>query len=968
MKCEDFVAVMGYEDLLGEPLPPNPREDARIACLLDAADQQSYARQIRAIGVALKPEIETEVNCFLEKIAREERSAQALRLVHHKDELSREVVLHETEMAKLREIVAALAPKRGRARGVVVESRAHFGGRFLIHHLPAVKDFQALYPGGVWHVRADRLLTLDEPADAPRLADELEGLLREVQDPISGSGSYNPRVLLKSLASQRQLLVVHNLSALPPIEGRPHSAFAVIERLSSLISSELPNTSPVPLLVNEWPRSIRLAADRFNTLKLDPRITSGEARDYFDKMLNHYRGERRMAGEGPLCDELLSNDWPRKKRIDWHYHEIGRLPDPENSGTGERAVTPASVRFRAICLSNARNFSCHDATQGFNRMVGPGLLGKVPEVETINEDIVALLQSGTLTEPEVDALRLISTGVYFFSKGMLERLWVARGDDKRLHAIKIHGSLDFVSHMSGRDDAFVMSQIVRAAIQDEWIQTDSHTRTQWHAAIAHDLAKAFHDDQSLRYGPADPRDEFPVQPPWNDGRILFATEAVRHYVRAFQSHPDGEPDHVHSAHKIYRELGESFDTDRSDDPKPRSLKTLSRATGQYRLKIELLGLLSKNGDAMNPEPALGLNPINVAYYHLEVGKTYAVLLNLQNSQKAFERGLEIVGEDQCLTCARARLMLFSHQITSFLEAGAFKQALAVQLRMRGDIERLKNMGGDPNVLSRERARRIARLAAILTAKSRSAQSIVTGKTFRAWAIQLFRVLCDDEMVPRLQGERALGFLDALIEPAAAELARSSTIDIMEQTEAWILCEQLQSTSLDVGNQFQNLAFETRRARIVRRSAVSTGGPQVAEAILDRVGIALGRFGGSEKEFKEFQIESAATLISLGRPRYALAAYALPARDQLEGTSAEALKRRLQAVIDRASSELDRNSGDAAPFVGAPNYRELYIKTTNGQDPFYSLPLLPPERILAMRLAEIVAHSAESNPSHALGED
>ncbi|MEM9249336.1 MAG: hypothetical protein AAGB05_11655 [Pseudomonadota bacterium] len=925
---------MGYADLLRKHGVPNHLHEGWITKLLSAQDIHGYALTCHSIGWRLKREFEDKVKQILQD---EEQAARATAAVVHVGcdaELPHRAVLHDTEVAALASITAALKADQHDVQAVLITSRVHAGCRFLLQHLHANAAFRTLYPGGVWHVRADLLEGTEEAGEAvaPPRASDLEAALRRIYDDYSKPGDLNLHALLNFLERKRQLLVVHNLSALSAQGGRAHPALALIEDFAALVRRKVCAPNPAPLLVTEWHSTVRLNTEHFEGHELKVKISSDDARAYFWKMFDHYQTRR-----SPDNQELLSNDWPRRKRIEWHYREIGKQSDPETGGPRRRTVTPASVRFRAICLSNAKNFSCHDATQGFDRLIGSDLLNGVPEVETIKEDIIGFMHSGALSASDRDALRLVSTGVYFFTEAMLDRLKDANVGGSQLGQIRLSDRLPFVSYMSERDNAFVLSLMVRAAVQDDWIHSGCATRSEWHAAVASQLHVMSASAKPPALGHTDPLLEFPFSPPWDDARILFAAEAVRHYVRAAQSQPGEAPNHFASAYGVYVDLGETFDPHRPRQNGQKSEKSLSRATGQYRLKLELMGLLSEDGDAEEPAARLNLEPIRAAVYHYEVGTTHALLLNLQPAQDAFAQGLSAVGDDPSPQSARARLLLRSQQIMAYLEAGQIQNAFGVQRLLRDDFRRLE----EGEIRAKERARRVARLAAISAAQGRRARSL-----------RLFRSLYVPGDGAPLHGERALWLINVLIEPEIRQTPNGDILmshpDAEDMTEAWVLCEQLQSLSRDEGYKFQNLAFETRRARIVRRfsgkrsapHASEGGAPRVGEAILERVGLLLGRFGGSEKEFKEFQIESAATLISLDRPRYALAAYALPAWDQLKQTSAELLKKRLQTVMRRARDAIAASSEDRAVAEGEHDYRARYELMSNGLDPFNSLPLLP----------------------------
>ena len=140
-----------------------------------------------------------------------------------------------------------------------------------------------------------------------------------------------------------------------------------------------------------------------------------------------------------------------------------------------------------------------------------------------------------------------------------------------------------------------------------------------------------------------------------------------------------------------------------------------------------------------------------------------------------------------------------------------------------------------------------------------------------------------------------------------------------------------------GLEHERLRVEIRRATICRR----LGYPGVAEAILDQVGLDLGRHGGDELVFREFQLESAETLSTLGRAKYAFAAYAYPSFAWLRHGQATAWVERARASCLRLLDQIATSAGEVLPVLEEHPYWKLSESIDRSlAHPFFSVDLLP----------------------------
>ena len=118
-----------------------------------------------------------------------------------------------------------------------------------------------------------------------------------------------------------------------------------------------------------------------------------------------------------------------------------------------------------------------------------------------------------------------------------------------------------------------------------------------------------------------------------------------------------------------------------------------------------------------------------------------------------------------------------------------------------------------------------------------------------------------------------------------------------------------------------------------------------------MGMSLSGYGGSVITFKEFQIESALTLVAAGRPRYAYAAYARPCFRQVEQTDAVGFRQKAEEACKLALEAVPRFPDEnRQQYITSPFWKACHSNDNLARDPLNSLPLLPTQNELQEMLA------------------
>ena len=346
--------------------------------------------------------------------------------------------------------------------------------------------------------------------------------------------------------------------------------------------------------------------------------------------------------------------------------------------------------------------------------------------------------------------------------------------------------------------------------------------------------------------------------------------------------------------------------------RPISKRTLSRGHGLYGLKYEALCLLSEDGGGHGCPR--GFDEARSAIFFREIGIALTRMLRPAEALAAFRKAKDAASADN-----RAKAYLCAHEVTAHIMLGDMTRA-AFALHEAKEFESDARL--DLKTREQIRGRNEARTAAIEFSEG----NIHT-------AIGIWSGLADAGPAP-LRSDRAVGYIDAVL-ASDAEWER-------DRATVWRATELASAQAYNEELEHERLRLAIRRAAIARR----LGYPSVSEAMLDQVGIDLGRHGGGEVVFREFQFEGAAVLNELKRPRYAFSAYAWPAFTDLRHSDAAPWARRAREICADLLAAMEVEFEEPLPDFAA---HPFWIATENfdlgPEHPFYSMDLLPRKSVV-----------------------
>lgn len=910
-KDEAFLSVFGFhrKESLGADSPNH----AFIRQFVAASRQEDYVDLCIQYGVALLAEHhELGRKRADERRVRERETAARWRsdedaYWHQSNKTTGApkfppVPMHESEVSAISEIFGALTKKTQLSETTVVSAFPHSGIAYALQRLlPECVGFEKYFPGGIYHLHIG---ALDYP-DTSKNKLSKKFLLK---DGNSDQHYVNLEIEVK-IASQLHacgaLLIIHGASSIPD------RASEFIQNLSRALEETSVNqiTKGVSrLLLTSWELGAFSFLNNHNSRHLiyRPSIRPDDATIYFREALAHYRKARGFSlGErtqiGPRAENSIL------KRVDHHYRD-------ESSGFTQH---PSAIRFRAFCASDTTNPSPFDPTQGVWDRTSQRIRAAIPEITECLSDIQSDIRSyaDRGTTHDLTALRVISTGLFFVSQRMLKQLL------KKPHLASKMAGVSFLSQglrskyvnmMSNSrfevkdGQRFTAPLLVRSLVQDDWMRFDPKTRSEVHEAIGDILLEmAINGDESFL------AEELPYAAPWGDWRIVVALEAIRHFSRAANSTTSARAVAItRKALTAYNRFLEE-DVFSSVKAKPNQVPPgkLSRAHGLHSLKYEALCLLSSDG--RGHEAPRGTDALSQTAFFREIGITLIRMLRPKEASLALTRGAsseDVSNVDRCY--------MISHDITARIMLGDLSSA-------SDQLERLRSLNGseaDPFLKELVKRRIEARQAML---------SLMRGR--RQEARSLWETVSEEGLAP-FYGDRAIGYFDAFL--SSPRMLRQN-LHIVD--ELWAKIERASHTAHSFGFEHERLQIELRRASLMRVAGFS----MASEAILDHVGLSLVKHSGAEVLFREFQIESAKTLQSLGRPKYALVAYAWPAYQSLRRKEAIPLRRKAKSTCLSILRSITLTNSEK--FIEPEDSRFWQeIRKTNESNfyPLYSVDLLP----------------------------
>lgn len=905
---EALATALGY---LAKTRAPN-QAGGRVS-FDSISDERHYAFIAKASGLILSDEGEKRAAAYEEKKRRLEqrwRSRTACvkeAAIRTRDDLI-EVPLFSKEEELIRGVFNSLSsspPNGSGSSAMVVCEAPHSGITHLLYRLlKRQEDFQHFYPGGIIHVHMD---ALDQTGEIGRevgnvlFGEPSEQILSAAQNRSVGWSGLIAEELVKS----QRLMIVHGATDAATGSNKTASKFTCgvaqsVEQLTK--KSGGPQVRFTRLLVVVWDRNhFQRLTQNVKTFDFNPEIGSGEeAFAYFSDCVEYYRLLRAKCNPIPTHIKPGNNTM---KRVRLHYSEV--------ASAGFTPI-PASVRFRAFCATDVNASSPFDPTQGVWNRLDDLLRTNVPEIThslgDVQNFVRGLKPAGR--SKEFDAIRLGATALFYLSSEMLENLknlgLTSLSSDELPNVVQ--HSIGNILRLSSDGSRLTIPLLVRALIQDDWMNFDRVNRSSVHKAIANNLE----DKVKGIVQSADGALELPYSLPWKNHQIVYALESVRHYMRAARSADIPEAMSLNEkARRVFDNYLEHGILSITGTPteQERPVGVLSRSFGLDGLKYEALCLLSD--DNYGATAPVGISREERCTFFREVGIALTHLLRPSEAISFFSLAEAESGSDSV-----ERAYIYSHKITALLESGNVAEA-------KSSLDDCKRIEGN------------------LAAGSSARKSLSERISVREAAIHFAQGMLHQvgpEMaklagtgLTTFSGERAIFYIDAHLPPFPGDIKESDEVG-----RVLMILEQARNDSLRKGFEHERIRLDIRRARIFQLLKV----PRVAEPVLERVGIELCSFGGSEMALREFQIASAQTLDLLQRPGYAFSAYAWPAFNGLHKDNVpvrwEAARQLCLHLIERYRTDEKLGNQNDNPF------RERIEEISRGSvHPFFSFDLLPP---------------------------
>jgi hypothetical protein len=846
-----------------------------------------------------------------------------------------EVPLFSKEEVQIKEVFNSLSSPSSTGRGsstVVVCAPPHSGITYLLYRLLRQQQkFRHFYSGGIVHVHMD---ALDQTREIGReVGQVLFGDHTQQIKSVAISKSIGwSRAVAEDLVKNRKLMIVHG--ATNAVTGSDNTASKFIsgvaqavEELTKNLADEVLRCSR--LLVIVWDRNhFQRLGQNGQTFNFNPTIDSGEeAIAYFSDCVEYYRLLRANSNDVPTYIKPGNNTL---KRVRLHYSEDAGV---------EFTPIPASVRFRAFCATDVNASSPFDPTQGVWNRLDDLQRTNLPEIThslgDVQNFVRGLKPAGR--SKEFDAIRLGSTALFYLSSEMLDKL--NNLELSNLSSVDlpdvVHDSIGNILQLSSDGSRLTIPLLVRALIQDDWMKFDGGNRSLVHEAIAKNLEVKANDLSQIGEGAL----ELPYSLPWEKHHIVYALESMRHYMRAAQSaeiqKATSLKEMAHHVFNKYLEHGIVTTEPISTGPF-RPIGVLSRSFGLDGLKYEALSLLSEDNYAA--KAPIGISQKDKNTFFREVGIALTHLLRPIEAIKFFE-----LAEAETETDSVERAYIYSHKITALLESGNLAHA-------NDCLNHCKKIEGllthDPAAQKSLSERNGVREAAIHFAQG------------EMYEVGLGMAKLAGTGLTTYSGERALFYIDAHLPPFPQGID-----EIEELGRILMILEQARNDSLRKGFEHERIRLDIRRARLFQLLKI----PRVAEPVLERVGIELCSYGGSEMALREFQIASAQTLSLLERPAYAFSAYAWPA---LNGLHRNNVPVRYEAARQLCIYLLAQFRKDEVFGNQLDNPFRVRIDeiSKSSSHPFFSFDLFPSIADLESNFLKFQSEKGRANFMKLLGED
>ena len=324
----------------------------------------------------------------------------------------------------------------------------------------------------------------------------------------------------------------------------------------------------------------------------------------------------------------------------------------ELTHAGNHAVEGAPIhqRIRARAISRHDNRSSFlDPTAGFQKLVG-GDFTADPDIamfqREVSEHVDYLWERNKRTKsesgkqkvqkafkgvPDLTAILMVSTGLYWVSRNALEKMLsvvriepegVNLGSHKGIRRLPVSDNRYWIHEVEEVEDSkvkrYFCSLGAKAVLQDSWRRHAPMERRRALYLVAEFLNSI--EDDKLRLP-----EEYPYAPHWGRSRIYFLGEKIRFLIRSLE---DSKPSETQSVLAASRSFGEFPRSPQGTDelPSPRAVinycyrtvfrqemngdrwndnkRNLSKRHGAFQYAAELLALMSGGETIGIPHPEL----------------------------------------------------------------------------------------------------------------------------------------------------------------------------------------------------------------------------------------------------------------------------------------------------------------------------------------------------------------------------
>lgn len=634
----------------------------------------------------------------------------------------------------------------------------------------------------------------------------------------------------------------------------------------------------------------------------------------------------------------------RLKRVYWHYR-FQKSP-----------ISPIHIRIRAFFASNMENYAFFDPTGGFDALAGD--FGDLPDdiryfIEDARAFVKRLEVNGVV---ELKMLRLLSTAKYWLTEDALIDL--VRGNKvPKMKPTKIEEAIsalrgseivtgDRIADESGKvARRYVAPLSVRAVIQDSWKKSARVERAIAHHRVAKRL-RDYENEKDLL------NKEFPYDPHWGRTRIHFLSECLRHLMRACGKMPDAIPDIGDLTTEFpdtpksalqgcdpYQVVNYCYSVIYQQELNGIRARTRARALakrhGAYLLAVEVLQLLSHNGQIGKPHPAL--LPQHHREFIKECGYALLDIGELEKAEACFTDLISLTDDSiSAIQKVEDRLDLVLTLTIMSRKDEAYQHLEEAKLLAANN-----HPATDATAKAKNPYQRMLRRV-----YTRQAHLQYLNKDYEG-ARKTFDVVEGSASIEEIgfaKDDPAALKTGHLTEPDLIHVqiaALESINDPTARKQALNICLKAMFKAFSDGNQHEALGYRISYAHILRKR----GEVEAAETVMDQVHSDILKFGCSERTFLSFLLEAGRILMDNHHHVRAYASYLRPCFERASsrgyGREAETAAEYSRIALD-AARPMERPDGkDWQIYIDEQLFSQASLREASSpasDDPFIRDPL------------------------------